>query len=82
MTQINAYLTFNGNCREAMSFYQECLGGELNLQTVAGSPMENEMPAEAKQKILHSSLTRDSLVLLGSDLAGPEGVVKGNTISL
>jgi PhnB protein len=82
MTQINAYLTFNGNCREAMTFYQACLGGELNMQTVEGSPMENEMPAEAKYRILHASLIKDSLVLLGSDMAGPDGVVKGNTISL
>ena len=28
MTHINAYLNFNGNCREAMTFYAECLGGE------------------------------------------------------
>jgi PhnB protein len=82
MTQINAYLTFNGNCREAMTFYQACLGGELNMQTVEGSPMENEMPTEAKYRILHASLIKDSLVLLGSDMAGPDGVVKGNTISL
>ena len=34
MTQINAYLTFNGNCREAMQFYTDCLGGELYLQTI------------------------------------------------
>jgi len=82
MTQINAYLTFNGNCREAMTFYQACLGGNLSMQTVEGSPMENEMPVGAKQKILHASLKKASLVLLGSDMAGPEGIVKGNTISL
>ena len=28
MKQLNAYLRFDGNCREAMSFYQECLGGD------------------------------------------------------
>ncbi len=34
MTQIHSYLTFSGNCREAMTFYRECLGGILMLQTV------------------------------------------------
>lgn len=82
MTQINAYLTFNGNCRDAMAFYEECLGGELTLQTVEGSPMENQFPPEAKEKILHASLSSGSLVLLGSDLSGPGGLIKGNTISL
>ncbi len=82
MTQINAYLTFNGNCREAMTFYKECLGGELNIQTVEGSPMEDQMPAEAKKNILHASLVKDGLVLLGSDMADRGNLIKGNTISL
>ena len=29
MPTLNPYLTFNGNCREAMTYYKECLGGEL-----------------------------------------------------
>ena len=82
MTQINAYLTFNGNCREAMTFYKECLGGELNMQTVEGSPMEDQMPAHAKKQILHASLIKDDLVLLGSDMSRPGKLIKGNTISL
>ena len=58
MTQISAYLNFNGNCREAMTFYKNCLGGELSLQTVEGSPMEAGCPAGVKHQILHSSLTK------------------------
>ncbi len=82
MTQINAYLGFNGNCREAMTFYKECLGGELSLQTIGGSPMENQFPVESRKNILHASLINAGLVLLGSDMAGSGGVVKGNSISL
>jgi PhnB protein len=29
MPQLNAYLTFDGNCAEAMRFYAEVLGAEL-----------------------------------------------------
>ena len=29
MKEINTYLTFDGNCREAMEFYKQCLGAEL-----------------------------------------------------
>jgi PhnB protein len=82
MTQVNAYLNFNGNCREAMTFYKEAIGGELTLQTVEGSPMEAQCPAAMKHHILHSSLTKDSLLLMGSDMVGPEGFIKGNTIAL
>ena len=82
MTQINSYLTFNGNCREAMTFYKQCLGGELVLQTVGESPMADKMPPQMKKSILHSTLTRGSLVLMGSDMVGEQGVIKGNTVSL
>ena len=82
MTQINAYLSFSGNCREALAFYKVCLGGALSLQTVAGSPMEAGCPGAMKHQILHGSLTRNGLILMGSDMVGPEGLMKGNNISL
>src|SRR4051812_11574628 len=82
MTQINAYLTFNGNCREAMTFYKKCLGGKLTLQTVKESPMANQWPEQVQHHILHASLIKDNLVLLGSEMGGSDGLVKGNIISL
>lgn len=83
MTLINAYLNFSGNCREAMNFYKECLGGELNMQTVEGSPIETQCPAAMKHHILHASLAKDDLLLMGSDMQEPgEGFTKGNNIAL
>jgi len=82
MTQINSYLTFSGNCREAMTFYKECLGGELNFQTVGESPLSDKMPPQMKECILHSTLVKEALVLQGSDMAPQSGLVKGNTVSL
>ncbi len=29
MAQLNAYVRFNGDCREAFEFYQSCFGGDL-----------------------------------------------------
>jgi PhnB protein len=82
MTQINAYINFNGNCRQALSFYHECIGGELDLQTVAGSPVEGECVGLSNDQILHGSLTKGAIVLMGSDMIGPEGYTKGNNIAL
>jgi PhnB protein len=82
MTQINAYLGFNGKCREAMNFYKECLGGELNFITVEGSPMEAQCPAAMKHQILHSTLAKNGFVLMGTDVVGPNGYTKGNNIAL
>jgi PhnB protein len=82
MTQINPYLIFNGNCREAMTFYHDSLGGDLVLQTVKDSPMADQWPKAVQKSILHASLTHHHLVLLASDMAPKEGVVHGNAISL
>lgn len=81
-TRIHVYLTFNGNCREAMSFYKECLGGELTLQTVEESPMAKQWPPQVQKNVLHASLTNQGLVILGSDMGSSMGLVQGNTISL
>lgn len=81
MTQINAYLNFNGSAREAMTFYKECLGGELVLQKIAESPMAAQMPSEMGPKILHSSLTNAGLVLMASDCMGA-ATVAGNNVAL
>ena len=82
MTQINSYLTFNGNCREAMEFYKECLGGTLVLQTIGESPMADKMPQQMKDCILHATLTKETLILMGSDMVGEKGLIKGNAVSL
>lgn len=82
ITQLNAWLNFNGRCREAMTFYQQCLGGELSMQKIAESPMAAQLSSEAGANILRSSLTRDGILLLmGSDLIGTS-LQQGNSIVL
>lgn len=79
--QINAYIGFSGNCKEAMTFYQQCLGGSLSLVTVGESAMADQMP-DAKDQIMHAMLVREGLVMLmGSDMA-KEQIVSGNIINL
>ena len=80
-TQINAYLNFNGRCREAMTFYQQCIGGELVLQKVSESPMAAQMPSEMGAQILHSTLTKGSILLMASDMMG-SSLLQGNNITL
>lgn len=82
MSQINSYLTFNGNCREAMNFYQECLGGKLELQTIGESTLADQMPPKMKDSILHSTLTRDGIILMGTDMVSEAGRNAGNAVSL
>jgi PhnB protein len=82
MTQLIAYLHFSGQCREALTFYQQCLGGELNMQKVAESPMGAQMPSEAGANILHGTLTKDgAVIVMGSDMMGSR-LKPGNSIAL
>lgn len=82
MGKISAYLTFKGVCEEAMNFYKKCFGGELNLMRAAGSPMEDKVPPDTRDKIIHSRLTKGDLELFGMDSFSPEELVAGNTVSL
>jgi PhnB protein len=57
MTQAIAYLAFDGNCADAMRFYEESLGGKLEvLMSGAESPMADQMPKEFAHRILHARL--------------------------
>ena len=82
MSAIHSYLTFNGNCREAMTFYKKCLGGKLILQTVGKSPRAEKMPRPMKESVLHATLANDDLLLMASDMVSENGLIKGNAVSL
>jgi PhnB protein len=64
--RLNPYISFRGNAREAMEFYNSVFGGKLTLNTfedlhAAQDPSENN-------QIMHSQLVVDNgLTLMGSD---------------
>ena len=86
MTQAIAYLAFNGNCAEAMRFYEQALGAKLEvLMSGADSPMAAQIPKASAHRILHARL---ALPGGGTLFAGdcPEHVpyegIKGVSITL
>ena len=66
MKEINAYLIFNGNCREAMTFYQKCLGADLQLLPFSDAPGGN-IPPEARDRVMHARLSKGPTVIMASD---------------
>ena len=73
--QINAYLSFNGNCEEAFKFYEKLLGGKIEvIFTHEGTPAASNVPPEWLKKIMHACLTIGNAVLMGSDV--PPGQYK------
>jgi len=66
--KLNSYLTFNGQCEAAFKFYEQCLGGKIvAMVTHVGTPAEEQVPAEWRNKILHARLIVGDEVLMGSD---------------
>lgn len=79
--QIACYLTFNGNCGEAMAFYKDCFGGQLSIQYLSQTPQGKDLPKKMRSCVLHALLQNDKFVLMGTDIVGEAGLHKGNAIS-
>lgn len=68
MSPINAYLTFDGNAAEAMRFYEKTLRGTMQMMmTVGEAPGTEQMPADARKRIMHASLAYGDGLLMASD---------------
>lgn len=82
MKPLTPYLFFGGNCREAMTFYKDCFGGELQVMTYEQGPEETCAPGEAeKDRIMHACLTNGDFVLMASD--NPSGAPNnGDQVSI
>lgn len=66
--QVNPYLMFNGNCAEALKFYEEALGARIEFSMpFEGSPACDSVPAEWAQKILHATLSIGDTKVMASD---------------
>jgi PhnB protein len=68
MPTLVPYLTFDGNCAEAMRFYEKVLNGKLEaLITNGQSPVAAELPPGNEDKIMHAALTFDRGELYAGD---------------
>jgi PhnB protein len=65
---LDPYLTFGGNCSEAMHFYAEVLGGEiLHEQTFGETPGCEDMGPEVAKQTMHIAVRLGDRTLMGSD---------------
>ena len=66
--QVNPYLFYNGNCEEALKYYQKVLGARIEaMLPYEGGPADMPIPADWKKKIMHARITFDGDILMGSD---------------
>ncbi|MDQ2834718.1 MAG: VOC family protein [Acidobacteriota bacterium] len=75
MKGIHVYLNFDGNCREAMTFYKAALGGELQMMTF-GETKQGD--AKDSDRIMHARLTVGPVVMMASDTMSSMTLTRGN----
>ena len=62
------YLNFNGNCREAFDFYAGAFHGKVTMRMTFGeSPLANDTPPDARDRVMHSQLETRQGILMGAD---------------
>lgn len=83
MPVLDSYLFFNGNCAQAVRFYEATLGGKLEMMmTYAQSPQPEHCPAGSEDRIMHASLKIDGRSLMASDVPAGESYAGMNGFSL
>ena len=72
MLHTTPFLLFDGNCAEAMTFYHQCLGGELTLTKLGDSPMKDQLPPEKHSRLINAHLKSGDIDISATDwMASP-----------
>ncbi len=70
--QLTPYIIFNGQCEEALKFYEKALGGQIrDLMRFEGTPAADM--AKDKNKVMHSHFAVDGNVLFMASDSGQGG---------
>ena len=72
MLYVTPFLLFDGNCAEAMTFYQKCLSGKLTLTKLGDTPMKAQFPPEKHHRIINAHLKSGAIDISAADwMASP-----------
>lgn len=71
------FITFPGNCKKALTFYQACFGGILHFEM-----LDKAMEGYTEIPVISGALVSDRLVLYGSDLVQDGGRRVGNHMAI
>ena len=89
MAVVNPYLTFNGNCEEAFTFYKSVFGGDFQyvgrFKDMPPAEGSKPVPAAEGEKIMHISLPiSKETILMGSDSSEAFGqaTIVGNNFTI
>ncbi len=78
------FLLFDGNCAEVMTFYHQCLGGELTMTRLGDTPMKDLLPPEKHDRLINAHLKSGAIEISATDwMASPAfEPLQGNTFAV
>ena len=82
--QIELYLFFDGNCREAVEFYAHVFNSSVNhLMTYGDVPPDPEQPVseENRNRVLYAGIPIGNMVVMASDVPAGSEYTVGTNIS-
>lgn len=81
MKSVTTSLSFDANCRQAMAFYERCLGGELLVSTYPDAA--GQLSPDPNAKVMHAQLMLEGApILMASDTPQPGSLSRGNNYSI
>jgi PhnB protein len=72
--KLDLYLNFAGNCEEAFRFYEQHLGGKVQMMMRHEESPNPQLPPDYGRKILHAHLELGGAALLGADVPTAEPI--------
>ena len=84
MLHCTLFLLFDGTCAEAITFYHQCLGGDLTLTKLGDTPMKDQFPPEKHNRMINAHLKSGALEFSATDwMASPSfDPIQGNTFAI
>lgn len=83
--QFSIYLTFAGQCEEAMNFYAKAFDTQIaHIQRFGDMPPSEEYPVSDAEKnlVMHSSIEVNGQTLMASDSGRNHKVVVGSNVTI
>jgi len=79
----NAYIFFEGNCAEALKFYEKTLGAHVEMSMTYGeTPAAAHVPPVLHDKVIHARLMLGNTAILASDCPPDKSAGKPGGYSL
>ena len=81
MKEFNPYITFDGNCEEALRFYCHCFGGKIVFMQYYDETVQKDHTG-LKSKVMHSEFRADPVCLMACDRSPGQNIHHGTNITL